>query len=283
MDEYVPHECRGYLVTLQSALLAECRQITEPYEFSKANVMEVGCAYGATTSQISDYWPNCREVLGVDSNKNAINYAFTFVADEKMDFAFADIEDQSTFDLSWAGKFDWVFSSQALFFVRDHAAALRNLMWCVKPGGKCFIAVPAAKPADFHAAAKKVIGADCWKQNFQPISDLVSDITEANCNRLWFHHPHADRVYSALLEQVGYQILHTKLFDFRYIFSSQDEYKACLRCLIRQTLHHIPEDKRENFMKEFQKTAYKKAKKTPGGSVIWNLKYVMVLAKRPEL
>ncbi|GBL83147.1 hypothetical protein AVEN_215933-1, partial [Araneus ventricosus] len=57
---------------------------------------------------------------------------------------------------------------------------------------------------------------------------------------------------------------------------------ACLRCLIRKTLHQIPEDKRENFMKEFQKTAYKKAKKTPGGSVIWNLKYVMVLAKRPE-
>ncbi|GBO22822.1 hypothetical protein AVEN_44967-1 [Araneus ventricosus] len=193
MDEYVPHECRGYLVTLQSALLAECRQITEPYEFSKANVMEVGCAYGATTSQISDYWPHSREVLGVDSNKNAINYAFTFVADEKMDFAYADIEDQSTFDLSWAGKFDWVFSSQALFFVRDHAAALRNLMWCVKPdrdhaaalrnlmwcvkpGGKCFIAVPAAKPADFHAAAKKVIGADCWKQNFQ-VSWMFWDAT----------------------------------------------------------------------------------------------------------
>lgn len=106
---------------------------------------------------------------------------------------------------------------------------------------------------------------------------------EVNCNRLWFHHPHADRVYSALLEQVGYHVLHTKLLNFRYIFSSEDEYKALLRNLIRKPLQQIPEEKREILLKEFQKTAFKKAKKTPGGAVIWNLKYAMVLAKRPEL
>ncbi|XP_042907225.1 juvenile hormone acid O-methyltransferase [Parasteatoda tepidariorum] len=282
MEDYSPQECRGYLMTLQSTLLAECQQVTERSEFSRANIMDVGCSYGATTAQISEYWPHNREVLGIDSNKNAINYAFTFVADENMDFTYANIEDQSTFDLTWAAKFDWIFSSQALFFVRDHGAALRNLMWCMRPGGKCFIAVPAAKPADFHVAARKVLAADCWKQAFEPISDLVSDMTENNCNRLWFHHPHADRVYSALLEQVGYQILHTKLFDFRYIFSSGDEYKACLRSLIRKPLQYVPTEKSESFLKEFQKTAMKKAKKTPGGSVIWNLKYVLVLAKRPE-
>ncbi|XP_054713999.1 trans-aconitate 2-methyltransferase-like [Uloborus diversus] len=283
MEDYSPHECRGYLTALQSTLLAECQQVTEQSEFARSNVMEVGCGYGVTTAQIADYYPHCREVLGVDSNRNAINYAFTFVADERMDFAHADIEDQTTFDLSWAGKFDWIFSSQALFFVREHATALRNLMWCLKPGGKCFIAVPAGKPADFHVAAKKVLGAECWKHNFEPISDLVSDMTEANCNRLWFHHPHADRVYSALLEQVGYQILHTKLFNFRYIFSSAEEYKVLLHNLIRKPLQCLPEEKRESFLKEFQKTASKKAKKTPGGSVIWNLKYVMVLAKRSDL
>ncbi|XP_035212075.1 uncharacterized protein LOC118186142 [Stegodyphus dumicola] len=283
MEDYAPLECRGYLITLQSALLAECQQITERDEFARANVLEVGCGYGATTAQISDYWPHNREVLGIDSNKNAINYAFTFVADEKMDFAYANIEDQSTFDLTWAGKFDWIFSSQALFFVKEHATALRNLMWCLKPGGKCFIAVPAAKPSDFHVAAKRVLGADCWKREFEPISDLISDMTEVNCNRLWFHHPHADRVYSALLEQVGYQILHTKLFNFRYIFSSPDEYKACLQSLVRKPLQYIPEEKRENTLKEFIKIASKKTKKTPGGSVIWNLKYAFVLAKRPEL
>lgn len=283
MGDYSPHETKGYMRTLQSALLAECQQITEQCEFSRANIMEIGCGYGATTTQISDYLPHCREVLGIDQNKNAINYAFTFVADEKMDFAFADIEDQTTFDLSWAGKFDWIFSSQALLFVREHATALRNLMWCLKPGGKCFLAVPASKPGDFHTAARKVMAADCWKQNFQPVSDLISDMTEANCNRLWFHHPHADRVYSALLEQVGYQVLKTKLVDFRYIYSSPDEYKACLRYLIRKPLQCVPEEKRANFLKEFQKTASKKAKKTAGGSVIWNVKYAVVLAKRPEL
>lgn len=167
MDEYSPNECRGYCVTLQSTLLAQCQQFTEESEFARANVMEVGCGYGVTTAQISDYYPHTREVLGVDSNKNAINYAFTFVADEKMDFAYANIEDQNTFDLTWAGKFEWIFSSQALFFVRDHKTALRNLMWCMKPGGKCFIAVPAAKPTDFHYAAKKVLGADCWRHNFE--------------------------------------------------------------------------------------------------------------------
>lgn len=167
MDEYSPSECKGYAMTLQSALLAECQQITEQREFARTNVLEVGCGYGVTTTQISDYYPHCREVLGIDSNKNAINYAFTFVADEKMDFSYANIEDQTTFDLSWAGKFDWILSSQALFFVREHATALRNLMWCLKPGGKCFISVPAAKPTDFHFAAKKVFGAECWKQNFE--------------------------------------------------------------------------------------------------------------------
>ncbi|KAG8195692.1 hypothetical protein JTE90_002956, partial [Oedothorax gibbosus] len=61
MEEYSPHECKGYLVTLQSTLLAECQQITEEHEFARTNIMDVGCSYGSTTAQISDYYPHSRE------------------------------------------------------------------------------------------------------------------------------------------------------------------------------------------------------------------------------
>lgn len=272
----------GYLPTLQAVLLAEIQQVTELSDWARTNVLDVGCGSGVTTTQLAQYWPCVREVLGVDSNASAINYAFAFVADEKMDFAFADIEDQTTFDIHWAAKFDWVVSNHSMLFVREHSTALRNLMWCLKPGGRFFLAVPAAKPQDLHFAINKVIASDSWKNHFEPISEMITDMKDPNCNRLWFHQPDADRVYSSLVEQVGYQVLRTKLMDFRYIFSSDEEYKACLRCLLQKPLQCVPEEKEEIFLKEFHKAALKKAQKTAGGAVIWNVKYAVVLAKRPE-
>lgn len=60
----------------------------------------------------------------------------------------------------------------------------------------------------------------------QTVPELVSDMADKNFNRLWFHHPQADRIYSALLEQVGYQVLKTKQIEFKYNFSCTAEYKG---------------------------------------------------------
>lgn len=199
------------------------------------------------------------------------------------DFAAADVEDTSTFELKWGGMFDWIFSSHALLFVKDQTKALQNLMWCLRPGGRCFFAVPAGKPADLHSAAVKVMQSSSWKKYFEAVPELLSDMADKNFNRLWFHHLQADRIYSALLEQVGYQVLKTKQIDFKYDFTSAVEYKECLETLFAKAIQLIPENKRATFVKELVKAALKKLKKNKDGTYTWIIKYVLVLARRPTL
>ncbi|XP_013780230.1 uncharacterized protein LOC106464621 isoform X1 [Limulus polyphemus] len=276
-------EYDGYLISLQDKLLSECFNLTTIAEWDKARVLEVGCGCGDTTRQLVDRLPIIRDILGVDSDVDAIDYAFSIHADEKLDFANVKIDDISTFDLKWGSKFDWMFSTHALLWAREQSTVLRNLMWCLKPGGRCFIAVPAGKPPDLHAALVKVFKSSSWSKYFVTVSDLVVDLIDDNCNRLWFHHPHADRVYSALLDQAGYQVLKTKLVDFCYTFTDDDEYKECVKSLFKQLIQVIPEGKQHVFTKEMLKVALKNVKRGKDGNVIWNINYAVVVAKRPEL
>ncbi|XP_076321259.1 juvenile hormone acid O-methyltransferase-like [Tachypleus tridentatus] len=276
-------EYDGYLISLHDKLLSECFNLTTIAEWAKARVLEVGCGCGDTTRQLVDRLPIVRDILGVDIDVEAIDYAFSIHADEKLDFANVNIQDINTFDLKWGGKFDWMFSSHALLWAREQSTVLKNLLWCLKPGGRCFIAVPAGKPPDIHAAVTKVLKSSSWSKYFVSSSDLVTDLTDANYNRLWFHHPNADRVYSALLEQAGYHVLKTKLVDFRYTFTSNDEYKECVRSLLRQLIEIIPDGKKQLFTKDMLKAAVKKANKAKDGNVMWNINYAVVVAKRPEL
>lgn len=275
----------GYMSALQERLLAECAGLTRDSDWEQALVLEIGCGCGDTTRQLSDRLSSLliRGVLGIDTNHDAIDYAFSVHADEKTDFATADVEDLNTFELKWGGRFDWLFSSHALLFVKDQAKALRNLMWCLRPGGRCFIAVPAGKPADLHAAVVKVVQSSAWSKYFEVIPDLIADMADKNFNRLWFHHPQADRIYSALLEQVGYEVLKTKQLDFKYNFASSAEYKEFLEAMFVKPVQLIPEAKRPAFVRELAKAALKKMKKNKDGTYTWVVRYVLVLARRPEL
>lgn len=161
-------EC-GYLSALQERLLAECAGLTKDRDWEQALVLEIGCGCGDTTRQLVDRLSALliRGVVGIDTDQEAIDYAFIVHADEKTDFAIANVEDLNTFELKWGGRFDWVISSHALLFVKDQPKTLRNLMWCLRPGGRCFIAVPAAKPADLHSAVVKVLQSSAWSKYFE--------------------------------------------------------------------------------------------------------------------
>lgn len=275
----------GYLSGLQERLLAECAGLTKDRDWEQALVLEIGCGCGDSTHQLVERLSPLliSGVLGIDTDQAAIDYAFSIHADEKTDFAVANVEDLNTFELKWGGRFDWVFSSHALLFVKDQPKALRNLMWCLRPGGRCFIAVPAAKPADLHHVAVKVLQSSSWKKYFETIQELIADMVDKNFNRLWFHHPQADRIYSALLEQVGYQVLKTKQLEFKYKFASKAEYKEFLENMFAKPIQLVPEYHKPTFIRELTKVALKKMKKNKDGSYTWAVNYVLVLARRPEL
>lgn len=274
----------GYMTALQETLIAECFLMTAQQEWNHAWVLEVGCGKGDSTKQLAEKLPQVWTIMGIDSDPAAVDYAFNVYADETLDFAEANIEVSESFDLKWGGRFDWMFSSHALLWAREQSVALRNLMWCLRPGGKCFIAVPASKPADLHYAAVKVCNSSSWKKHFHSIPDILSDMTDQNYNRLWFHHPMADRVYSALLEQVGYQVLKTKLVEFKYTFISNEEYKECVVSLMHKAVSLVPEGKKSAFIKDLVKAAKKKAPRSKkDGKITWTINYAVVIARRPEL
>ncbi|KAG0434347.1 hypothetical protein HPB47_019169 [Ixodes persulcatus] len=237
----------GYLSGLQERLLAECAGLTKDRDWEQAVVLEIGCGCGDSTHQLVERLSPLliSGVLGIDTDQAAIDYAFSIHADEKTDFAVANVEDLNTFELKWGGRFDWVFSSHALLFVKDQPKALRNLMWCLRPGGRCFIAVPAAKPADLHHVAVKVLQSSSWKKYFE--------------------------------------VLKTKQLEFKYKFASKAEYKEFLENMFAKPIQLVPEYHKPTFVRELTKVALKKMKKNKDGSYTWAVNYVLVLARRPEL
>lgn len=279
----VPNGSDAYLVALQEALMAQCFELTRKEEWNKAWVLDVGCGKGDTTRQLAEKVPEIFSILGVDSDSSSIDQAFVLHADERLDFANVDVEDSKTFELKWGGRFDWMFSAHALLWAREQSVALRNLMWCLRPGGRCFIAVPAGKPPDLHTASVKIITSSAWKKYFETSPELVSELTDNKFNRLWFHHPNADRVYSALLEQVGYQVLKTKQYEFKYTFPTEDDYRECIKALMQKAVDLLPENKKSLFLKELLKISKKKCPKAKDGKLSWTINYVVVIAKRPEL
>lgn len=52
-----------------------------------------------------------------------------------------------------------------LLFLQQQVV-LQNLKKCIRPGGNCFVAVPASKPPDLHSALNKIIKSNTWSSYF---------------------------------------------------------------------------------------------------------------------
>jgi SAM-dependent methyltransferase len=100
-------------------------------------VLEVGFGHGALSRTLGPF----REYLGVDLDGEAVEQARR--ADPAGDYLAADIAGRSFLDALGDRRFDTVLCYNVLEHVPDDAAALRNLIGALRPGGRLVLFVPA--------------------------------------------------------------------------------------------------------------------------------------------
>ena len=99
----------------------------EPFSF-----LDVGCGNGWVVRKISRD-SNCKKAIGIDKSKKMIIQAKKKTDIKKEEFVHTDIE-------SWEyrGKFDFIFSMEALYYSDSIEEALKKIFKLLKPGGQFF-------------------------------------------------------------------------------------------------------------------------------------------------
>ena len=94
--------------------------------------LDVGCGNGWVVRKILKE-NNCRKSIGIDKSKKMIIQANKKKSSNKEKFFHTDIE-------SWkyAGKFDFIFSMESIYYADSIELALKKIYKLLKPGGQFF-------------------------------------------------------------------------------------------------------------------------------------------------
>ncbi len=95
-------------------------------------ILDVGCGDGFLTNYIAKYFPTSQSVVGIDSSDSMIHTATESKNDSKISIKKFDITDIGITSL---GLFDTIFSFNALHWVHDQEAALKNILHLLSFGG----------------------------------------------------------------------------------------------------------------------------------------------------
>jgi SAM-dependent methyltransferase len=101
--------------------------------FSKQfSFLDVGCGNGWVVRKISQL-DNCKKAVGIDKSKKMISKAKMKKKSLNESYMVTDI-------ISWKyrGKFDYVFSMEALYYSAPMETALKKIYSLLKPGGQFF-------------------------------------------------------------------------------------------------------------------------------------------------
>ena len=94
--------------------------------------LDVGCGNGWVVRKIASD-SKCKKAIGIDKSKKMIIQAKKKIVSKNEEFVHTDIE-------SWKyrGKFDFVFSMEALYYSDSIDEALKKIFKLLKPGGQFF-------------------------------------------------------------------------------------------------------------------------------------------------
>jgi len=127
----------GAGVRMMPAYLSVAKQVAEDYAKGAKNCLDLGCGPGQLTVEVAK--ATGLEVTGLDYEPEAIDLAQQYTKEQgmvsKMHWVAADVHALPFADNS----FDVIMSRGSIFFWRDQALALREIMRVLKPGGWAFL------------------------------------------------------------------------------------------------------------------------------------------------
>jgi SAM-dependent methyltransferase len=97
-------------------------------------VIDVGCGHGPGTAFLAD---SAKSIVGVDSDKEALDYARSHYSRPNLSFAFADVVSEQKL-----GIFDMAVSFEVIEHLRDPEGYLRFVRNQLDPSGQFYISTP---------------------------------------------------------------------------------------------------------------------------------------------
>lgn len=128
-----------------------CRDLVNSISIrNAAQIMDLGCGPGNSTSVLADRWPDAN-LAGLDNSQSMIDTARQSRPDGQW-----IVRDISEWANNNESQFDLVFSNAALQWVPDHESLFPGLMKRVSPGGALAVQVPANMEALPHRLMREL-------------------------------------------------------------------------------------------------------------------------------
>lgn len=128
-------------------------------------ILDIGCGDGKITAELARLVPR-GEVVGVDNSSEMIRRASS--AFPPASVANLSFQRMDAGALSSDAPFDVAFSNAALHWLRDHAAMLRGVAACLKPGGRLLFQMGGrGNGAEIFSILNEIIAAEPWRPHFQ--------------------------------------------------------------------------------------------------------------------
>jgi trans-aconitate methyltransferase len=201
---------------------------------NERRILDIGCGDGSITAFIEK--KTNTEVVGIDSSPEMISFANKY-SNKKLKFLEKDITDCSL--VGAIGRFDMIFSFNALHWVQDQEMALRNLYNMLEDHGTLKIQLfsPLTTQKLLHGNINQLISQDKWIGCFcdftLPLQMTIPTVSD----------------YELLLKKIGFNAIECKAVKYEFTRKKQEIIEGFKSWI--PYLSAIPEpQKQEEFLTE---------------------------------
>ena len=205
-------------------------------------VLDIGCGDGKLTASIVQKVPQ-GFVIGIDSSEDMINLAKkNFPAEIYPNLIFI-VKDARKIDFE--EEFDIVFSNACLHWIVDHLPILEKIKRSLKSSGKIFLQMGGkGNAAGIVEILEYLIRNKKWAKFFKNFSFPYGF--------------YSDKEYKEWLRIVGFKIKRVELIEKDMVHEDEGKFASWIRTTWLPYTQRIPEELRENFIKEVIKNYIEK-------------------------
>jgi trans-aconitate 2-methyltransferase len=197
-------------------------------------VLDIGCGEGKVTAELAKLLSS-GSVLGIDNSEEQIRFARKNFPSKKFPNIAFRMMDAS--NLSFNGEFDVVFSNATLHWVIDHLPVLKGIKKSLKPSGKILLQMGGrGNAAKILKVMEPMMKSKKWSKYFANFTFPYG-----------FYGPEE---YKDWLEQVGLKAKRVELIPKDMVQKGKEGLSAWVRTTWLPYTQRVPEDMREEFIKE---------------------------------
>lgn len=225
------------------------------------NILDIGCGDGKITALISGYIPQGK-ILGLDLSSDMIEFARNnFISSDYKNISFLQ---QDASSLSFHDKFDIIFSSFALHWVKDFYAFMIRVNKALKENGKVAFTIPLGISEPLEQATSEAISDPSWAHFFD------------NYYNPWLLDTDD---YTKMIKDAGFKIISVETVSQVKFFES----RAALEAYIIQWypyVNYVDEDLKEEFFTKIIDKYLKIEPCDPSGEVYFEFPRIDVIAHK---